>query len=204
MGARFGGILTGPGRTHFCDHRLSVHSGESRHATCIGHGVTLGSPDRPPNRPHLSRIRLLKGWRTSPRTIISSRGGGEERAAASLESLLSTCAPAATIRQRRRNNYRVLANDLAKGGFDLLFPTLPEGVCPLSCPIRVDLRDSIIAALGRRGVETSRWWAGSHRLIPTDEFPLAKQLRHTILPLPVHQQLDSNDMEYIADTMRSI
>ena len=60
--------------------------------------------------------------------------------------LLANIAPAA-IRERRRRNYSSLAVALERSRATLLYPHLPDGVCPLACPILVDGRDEIVLAL---------------------------------------------------------
>jgi len=117
--------------------------------------------------------------------------------------LLGQCQPSRT-RQRRRENYIVLSSLLKAQGFDLLFSDLPKGVCPLCCPIRIDQRDAVVSALEKGGIDSSPWWAGGHRNVDWNKFPLASKLKRTILPLPVHHQLNQDDMEYIAEIMCSI
>src|SRR5262245_19416439 len=110
--------------------------------------------------------------------------------------MLAHVEPAA-IRERRRRNYQLLAAVLEKSGVTLLFPHLPDGVCPLNCPVLVDCRDEIVHAIEQLGIDTSPWWAGGHRLIDWDSYPMARKLKRSILPLPVHHQLNDTDMEYI-------
>ena len=96
----------------------------------------------------------------------------------------------ASIRKRRRRNYRLLTEALQNAGSTLLFPHLPDGVCPLNCPVLVENRDGAVHTLTQLGIGTSPWWAGGHRIIDWDAYPTASYLKRTILPLPVHQQLD--------------
>ena len=126
------------------------------------------------------------------------------RACATLtQRLLSKYDPLA-IRKKRRQNYLALSRLLEARGFTLMYPELPDGVCPLYCPIRVERRDAAVSALAGRGITTSPWWAGGHRGVDWSRFPVASGLKRSVLPLPVHHQLGDPDMEYIADTIRLI
>jgi perosamine synthetase len=107
----------------------------------------------------------------------------------------------ATVRERRRANYRVLSSLLTGGRFDLVFSELPDGVCPLSCTVRIGQRDAILAGLAQRGIDIPPWWAGGHSAIEWSRFPVASRLKHTLLPLPVHHGLGPEDMEYIAEAV---
>jgi dTDP-4-amino-4,6-dideoxygalactose transaminase len=108
------------------------------------------------------------------------------------------------IREKRRQNYLALSSLMEASGFTLMYRELPDGVCPLYCPIRVERRDAAVSALAGRGITTSPWWAGGHRSVDWSRFPVACGLKRSVLPLPIHQQLCGSDMEYIADTIRSI
>jgi perosamine synthetase len=108
------------------------------------------------------------------------------------------------IQERRRRNYLLLSKSLQKRGFSLLFPDLPNGVCPLICPIRIDRRNVTASRFNQLGIEAPPWWAGGHRSIDWKMFPVASELKRTVLPLPVHQQLDSADMEQIADVTQAL
>jgi dTDP-4-amino-4,6-dideoxygalactose transaminase len=117
--------------------------------------------------------------------------------------LLAHCSPGG-IRERRRTNYRRLSQLLGEKNHRLLFRDLPDGVCPLNCPIRVEGRDELVNALQRCGIETSPWWAGGHRSVDWSLYPNAVKLKNTILPLPVHHLLNESDMPYIATTLTAL
>jgi dTDP-4-amino-4,6-dideoxygalactose transaminase len=56
--------------------------------------------------------------------------------------------------------------------------------------------------LAARGIETFRFGASSRYELDPGEFPGAATLRETILCLPVHQDLETNDIEYVAGMFR--
>ena len=124
------------------------------------------------------------------------------RAASGISARIVAMHSEADVKERRRLNYNVLSNLLKQNGGDLLFSDLPEGVCPLNCLVRSNRRNELVAALAKRGINSSPWWAGAHRSIDWSQFPVASQLKNTVLPLPVHQQLAERDMHFIADVLR--
>ena len=124
------------------------------------------------------------------------------RAASGISARIAAMHSEADVKERRRLNYNVLSNLLKQDGGDLLFSDLPEGVCPLNCLVRSNRRNELVAALAKRGINSSPWWAGGHRSIDWSQFPVASRLKNTVLPLPVHQQLAERDMHFIADVLR--
>lgn len=105
------------------------------------------------------------------------------------------------IRDRRRQNYSVLSALVGENGWPLLFDALPKGVCPLSCPVIVDQRDKWVDYLWLNGISTSPWWSGGHRSLDWNSLPQAMKLKQSVLPLPVHQQLNDADMRRIASVL---
>jgi dTDP-4-amino-4,6-dideoxygalactose transaminase len=68
-------------------------------------------------------------------------------------------------------------------------------------PVRAADPARVHAALARRGVTSIRWWSGYHRALPWDEFPEACALKDTIVALPVHQDLDDDAVDRVADAL---
>jgi dTDP-4-amino-4,6-dideoxygalactose transaminase len=103
---------------------------------------------------------------------------------------------------RRRRNYVRLARALdGIPGVELLYPELPDGICPLSLPLVVANRDARVANLLAKGIPALPWWAGFHRNgIDWSQFPDACYLKHNLLTLPVHQDLDDRHSDYLAET----
>jgi dTDP-4-amino-4,6-dideoxygalactose transaminase len=86
-------------------------------------------------------------------------------------------------------------------GVELLYPELPDGICPLSLPLIVANRDARVATLLAKGIPALPWWAGFHRNgIDWSQFPDACYLKHNLLTLPVHQDLDDRHSDYLAET----
>lgn len=103
---------------------------------------------------------------------------------------------------RRRANFQYLLEALCDvAQVEPLFEQLPEGVCPTVFPILTDRRFHLYAGLTERRIDAIEWWSGYHPGICWDEFPEASYLKAHIVALPVHHELDRDDMAYIASTV---
>jgi dTDP-4-amino-4,6-dideoxygalactose transaminase len=100
------------------------------------------------------------------------------------------------IRRRRVENYRHLAERLAGSAFPV-FPTLPDGVCPLFFPVLVDDKHAAAEALRQRGVDALEFWNDSEDG-GSEMSPDARFLRRHVLELPIHQDLTPAHIEYVA------
>jgi perosamine synthetase len=160
-------------------------------------------------RPQSSEATLVKRHKVANDSpIISDMPKGyyfdqwrARRAASGITKRLLNKYPPLETKIRRRRNYELLSMLLRNRGIELLFSTLPEGVCPHSCPIRTEERERLLAALSASHIDSSPWWKDGHPLISWSNFPMARKLKRTILPLPVHQQLGTHDMHFIADVI---
>jgi dTDP-4-amino-4,6-dideoxygalactose transaminase len=54
------------------------------------------------------------------------------------------------------------------------------------------------------GIPVSPWWSGCHRGLDWSEYPEALALKAHVILLPVHQGLDTRQIEYIARSVRSL
>jgi dTDP-4-amino-4,6-dideoxygalactose transaminase len=100
---------------------------------------------------------------------------------------------------RRRRNFNALQQQLQDVSKMMVFERLPEGVCPLVLPLRVPDRDTLVRQLSMDCIDAVPWWAGYHKECPLHAFPEAQSLKDFIVALPVHQDLDDRDMEWIAN-----
>jgi dTDP-4-amino-4,6-dideoxygalactose transaminase len=102
--------------------------------------------------------------------------------------------------QTRRANYSRLAAALdGINGVTRMFPSLPDGVCPLALPLLVSNRDSLAANLQEMGVSAFPWWAGFHRFgLNWNGFPDACFLKSHLLTLPIDQDMDSRRIGELA------
>jgi dTDP-4-amino-4,6-dideoxygalactose transaminase len=103
----------------------------------------------------------------------------------------------ASIKQRRVDNYRQLSARLGSTVIQV-FPTLPEGVCPLFFPIIVSDKHAAAEALRARGVDALEFWndsvePGGHEMSSDARF-----LRRHVLELPIHQDLTARHIDHVA------
>jgi dTDP-4-amino-4,6-dideoxygalactose transaminase len=101
----------------------------------------------------------------------------------------------ASIRRRRQDNFRRLRERLS-GRVTLLREDLPEGVCPLFFPILVADKHAAARALWARGVSAVEFWNDGDREADLAD---ARFLREHVLELPLHQDLSSAEVDYVAD-----
>jgi len=91
------------------------------------------------------------------------------------------------IRRRRVDNYRLLDAQL-DAQVERVFPSLPDGVCPLFFPIVVPDKHAVALGLQRRGVDALEFWNES--MDGGEEMgAYARFMRAHVLELPIHQDL---------------
>ena len=102
----------------------------------------------------------------------------------------------------RRQNYLTYLEALKHTDrIEPLYRELPPGVCPLLFPVIVPERNRIYAKLTADLIAVAPWWAGYHPDLPWDKYPDACFLKDNILVLPVHQQLNTEDILFIVDVL---
>jgi len=101
------------------------------------------------------------------------------------------------IRRRRVENYRRLAERLDPDVIKV-FPTVPEGACPLFLPIVVSDKHGAAAALRARGVDAVEFWNDSCEPGGHEMGPDARFLRTHVLELPIHQDLTARHIDHVA------
>ena len=109
------------------------------------------------------------------------------------KSLLLHTFDYATIAQRRRENYKILAETLSAIA---LFPTLTTDVVPLGFPIRLENRDTIRQVLFEHQIYSPVHWP-IQGIVP-GRFEDSHRLAAEIMTLPCDQRYDRQDMERMA------
>jgi dTDP-4-amino-4,6-dideoxygalactose transaminase len=106
----------------------------------------------------------------------------------------------AIVEARRRNYFLLLGRlrDVAPPPFS----EVPAGVAPLFYPLPCDDKAAVRSRLAARGIETVDFWRTGHPLCPPEAFPEVATLRRRVLELPVHQDLEPEDMAYLAACVR--
>jgi hypothetical protein len=104
--------------------------------------------------------------------------------------------PAAVVAARRRNYFLLLGR--LRERVPPVFGEVPAGACPLFYPLLCRDKPTLGAILAAKGIETVDFWNQGHALCPADEFPETASLRRRVLELPVHQDLEPEDMTHVA------
>ena len=102
-----------------------------------------------------------------------------------------------TIRQRRVDNYRRL-DGLLDQSVARVFPTVPDGACPLFFPIVVPDKQATAERLRSCGVDALEFWNDSSEPGGQEMGPDAQFLRQHVLELPIHQDLTPRHIDHIA------
>lgn len=103
--------------------------------------------------------------------------------------------------RRRRENYSLLLQNLAGSPLvESVKDTLPEGVCPLFFPVRLDQvsRSEVQQRLRRLGFGAFVFGEELHPALPREIFKEAELLSQKILCLPVHQTLNREEITSMA------
>ncbi|MBN1816835.1 MAG: aminotransferase class V-fold PLP-dependent enzyme [Sedimentisphaerales bacterium] len=109
------------------------------------------------------------------------------------------------IVRRHRENFSFLSKTVAPVPlFNPLYADLPDGVCPLYMPVKVESRREVCSRLNAMGIAAMEWWAGFHRGFDWAEFPDARYLKEHVLAIPIHYQLHRKDMDYISACLQSL
>jgi perosamine synthetase len=79
-----------------------------------------------------------------------------------------------------------------------LFPHWPADAVPPFFPVVADEPEAFHAYLKASGVDAVRFWYARHPSLALDRFPFESGLKHSVIRLPVHQDLDGNDLDRVA------
>lgn len=105
------------------------------------------------------------------------------------------------IKAARRRNFEYVHKRIMERREDnILLRNLPEGVCPLFYPTilkSMDSRERLYQALRERGIVTHPWWREFHPAVPWAEFPEAVHLKEGLLGIPIHQDLNIGDLDFM-------
>ena len=109
----------------------------------------------------------------------------------------------AGIVARRRENYLRLIEAL-DGGATLVHDDLPDGVCPLSCPILVPDKHAAAQAFWAQGICAIEMWNDGHPEAKPHESDAARFYRRHLLELPIHQDVTPEEVDYMAGVTRRL
>lgn len=110
------------------------------------------------------------------------------------------------IRSRRRENYLYLSNLIdAISGIELMFGHLPQGIAPHNLPLIVHegRREDIYFKLVDDGVPAIALYYRLISPIVEGGFDSSIKVSDNILNLPIHQDVTTADLEFVAKSLRT-
>lgn len=199
---------------------LSVYSFRKLLPLPDGGGLRVNLAGRPPNpRFHPAAYSNVLSVLSSAKSFFNIRSDTFSRAgiANGAENLRSASAPAGndgrilplswfarrglakTLRteivERKREDFRYWQEISHKSGLSPVFGTLPDRVCPLGFPIRIQDRESIVSRARKEGIQLRVHW----RLPATveREYGNSYKLSTETLTLPVYPELGPRERKRI-------
>lgn len=152
------------------------------------------------------RLGLLR--RSTIRHDLHRRTSGapvEVRSGSALAWRMLGSARAERVVARRRENYSRLLEVAGELNWaQPIYETLPEGVCPLGFPLVADRRDDWRDQLLRDGINVRTYWEELPAEVDRRRFPNAARLSDSMLVLPVHQELRSRQIDWLARRLRAL
>ena len=77
-------------------------------------------------------------------------------------------------------------------------------MCPLFFPLLVPNKRAAAEALWRRGIGAVEFWNEGDSEATGEAFPDTQFLRDHVLELPIHQDVTAEQVDYMADQVRSL
>jgi hypothetical protein len=157
---------------------------------------------------HAAKRRVGRGVRAlkidrAPVGDIGFDMGQVDLAMSGVSSRLLDRLDFAAIRRRRIENFNALGQQI-DGHATRVHRDLSAGVCPLSFPILVSDKHAAATALQQRGIEAIEMWNESIEVEAGDMSEDVRFLRGHVLELPVHQDLTSRHISYVAQQVSSL
>jgi dTDP-4-amino-4,6-dideoxygalactose transaminase len=150
------------------------------------------------------RANALKEWSRMPQNYYYSEEMTDRGMSRMTQRALARFDFTAIIEKRRANYQKLFEAFSEHVGIKPLFDYLPTGVCPLHFPVIVKRRNEVCDCLSKKGIDAIPWWAGYHRALPWKEFDDARFLKDNLLTLPLHQDLEEDEVQFIADEMLAV
>lgn len=103
------------------------------------------------------------------------------------------------VKRLRQQNYRHWLACVAElRGCTALIPELSAGCCPLYFPVVTMDPATVVEKLQDQGIEAYQWWSNQHHAVGLSLYPHVQKLKQQVVALPVHQGLDTADIDRIA------
>lgn len=149
------------------------------------------------------RLRGVRPLPTDARPVGNRKfvPGQERLAIAPIALRMVHSIDLAKVVERRRRNYYALMGRLRDVAPPLIQELAP-GMSPLFYPTWVEGKPRVHAALIEAGIEAIDFWSEGSALVERGRFPIVDGLRAHLLELPIHQDLEADDLEAIARAVR--
>jgi dTDP-4-amino-4,6-dideoxygalactose transaminase len=105
------------------------------------------------------------------------------------------------IAEKRRENYELYEKILSNNNKIEVMYELREGDIPQTFPIKIKngLREKLYFYLMEKGAPTTALYYRMIKEISPDQFPISHHVASEILNLPVHQDTEKEDINYVCD-----
>jgi perosamine synthetase len=140
---------------------------------------------------HACRPAMLSSNTFKP----SERNWGMSRLS---RGLLPSIDPAEVVRRRRDNFVRLLSRLHHSDALRPLHTDLPAGICPFVFPVFASDPGDVRSYFEANGIAV-QGWPGYYPGVDWDDYPETCELKDSLLGLPIHQELDETQINYIAD-----
>ena len=110
------------------------------------------------------------------------------------------------IKEKRRANYKKLLSLIINfNEIEVLYPELPEGIAPHNLPILINnkYREKLYFKLIAKGIPVIALYYKMIDPLRDLKFVNAKNLSDNILNLPVHQDIEEDDLELISIELKN-
>ncbi|WP_436346777.1 DegT/DnrJ/EryC1/StrS family aminotransferase [Natronorubrum sp. FCH18a] len=108
-----------------------------------------------------------------------------------------------SIRVARRTNYRAWQRIFeTRSGVDVLYESLPEGICPQVFPVRTPTPQPLLAALEDCGVGGAHTWPRLPSTVRENStYDVTTRLAREIVVLPVHQHIEPSSIDAVGERL---
>lgn len=111
------------------------------------------------------------------------------------------------IAEKKLRNYNAYLKYLDKDSdlFDVIYPELEEGIVPNNFPVFIKNynRFQLYNELEAMGIPTVVLYYRMIEELSKDEFPVSYEIADTILNLPIHQDIEVDDVKHIAEVLNN-
>ena len=106
------------------------------------------------------------------------------------------------VEVRRKHFHRLGEAFKSSKRFQPFLTSLDSGVCPWMFPLRCERPEEVAERLSQKGVGVLHFWSEGVNPHEKMEFPFVHELRRHMLALPLHQDLTSQQIDYLIECLQ--